>query len=169
MRIKKPRVATLEEVRITREGDEVAVIEYVEPGISGTNFRIGARMRGMSDQDILDLFNDSVRARAELAAEYEHIPVEIPPGKPQIRYFAEGYQWVPRGDVLRCQIDDGGPDGEPVIHVDEQELSWTDFGRLMTVHAGWGMRIVFVPEDETLIQHPIEIREPVEERSPEPN
>ena len=26
-----------------------------------------------------------------------------------------GGQWVPRGDVLRCIIDDGGPNGEVTI------------------------------------------------------
>ena len=51
------------------------------------------------------------------------------------------------GDVLRCIIDDGGPNGEVIIHIDDQELSLTEFGRLLRVHAGWGMRIAFVPEE----------------------
>jgi hypothetical protein len=63
MRTKKTYVATLDEVRITREGDEVAIIEYLEPGISVTNFRIGPEIQGMTDQEVLDLFNDSIRAR----------------------------------------------------------------------------------------------------------
>ena len=54
---------------------------------------------------------------------------------------------MPRGDVLRCLIDDGGPDGEVTIHVDNIELSLDEFGRLLRVHAGWGMRIAFVPEE----------------------
>ena len=49
--------------------------------------------------------------------------------------------------MLRCIIDDGGPDGEVVIHIDDQELSLREFGRLLRVHAGWGMRIAFVPEE----------------------
>ena len=73
----------------------------------------------MSDQKILDRWNEGVRARDQVAAEYEHIAVEVPPGKPQIEYFEKGYQWTPRGDVLRCVIDDGGPDGEPVIDIDD--------------------------------------------------
>ena len=35
----------------------------------------------------------------------------------------------------------------PVIGIDDQELSWREFGRLLTTYACWGMRIVFVPED----------------------
>ena len=49
--------------------------------------------------------------------------VEEPPGEKQIDYHEDSDQWVPRGDVLRCIIDDGGPDGEVVIHIDDQELS----------------------------------------------
>jgi hypothetical protein len=56
-----------------------------------------------------------------------------------------------------------------MIHIDEQELSWTEFGRLLTVHAGWGMRIVLVPDGETLTRPEIEIREPVEEQPPVTN
>jgi hypothetical protein len=65
LRIKKPHVATLDEVRITRAGDDVAIIEYLEPGISATNFRIGPEIQRMTDQEVLDLFNDSIRAREE--------------------------------------------------------------------------------------------------------
>ena len=46
--------------------------------------------------------------------------------------------------MLRCIIDDGGPDGEVLIHIDDQELSLREFGRLLRVHA---MRIAFVPEE----------------------
>ena len=38
--------------------------------------------------------------------------------------------------------------GELVVEIDGHELSLKEFGRMMTVHAGWGMRIVFVPDDE---------------------
>ncbi len=40
----------------------------------------------MSDQAILDMFNDMITARDQLAAEYENIVIEIPPGQPQIEY-----------------------------------------------------------------------------------
>ena len=83
---------------------------------------------------------------------------------PQIEYFEKGDQWTPRGDVLRCVISDGGPDNEPIIYVDDRELSWREFGRLMTTYAGWGVRIVFVPDDELHEEPQIEIREPEEKR-----
>ena len=45
--------------------------------------------------------------------------------------------------------DGGGEDGDlPVIHVDDRKFSWDDFGRMLLAYAGWGMRIVFVPDDE---------------------
>lgn len=162
MRIKKPRTARLDEVRISREG-EYASIEFREPGISGVNLHLGPKVQTMTDRQILLVFNRSVRAMEEMSKNYVHRPVEIPAGKPQIRYFADGDQWVPRGDVLRCVIDDGGPDGEAIIWIDDRELSLKDFGRLLTTHAGWGMRIVFVPDDDIESMHPIEMREPEED------
>ena len=57
--MKKPFVAILDEVRITRQGRE-AIIEFVEPGITTTRLRIGP---SMSDQEVLDLFNDCIRAQ----------------------------------------------------------------------------------------------------------
>jgi hypothetical protein len=54
---------------------------------------------------------------------------------------------VPRGDVLRCVIDDAGPNGEVTIHIDDEEMSLAEFGRLLSVHAGWGVRVPFVPEE----------------------
>ena len=54
--------------------------------------------------------------------------------------------WVPQGDVRRCIIEDD-EHGEAVIWIDDKELSLQEFGGLLTVHTGWGMRIAFVPEE----------------------
>lgn len=159
MRRKRPYIATLDQVRISREGDE-AVIEYAESDIQITHLRLGSEVWQMTDQEILDCFNEGIAAREQLRAEYEHVAIEIPPGKPQIEYFNKGHQWTPRGDVLRCVISDGGPDNGPVIHIDEHELSWAEFGRLLMTCAGWGMRVTFVPDDEIDLVPAIEVREP---------
>ena len=122
MRKRRPPVASLDEVRITRHGDE-AIIEYADERFWTTHFKLGPAVQHMTDQEILERWNECVLAREQVATEYEHIAVEIPPGKPQIEYSEKGYQWTPRGDVLRCVIDDGEPDGEPVVHIDDHELS----------------------------------------------
>ena len=49
---------------------------------------------------------------------------------------------------------------EPVIEVDGKELSWHQFGRMICSFAGWGMRIEFVPEEETHRRPKIAVREP---------
>jgi hypothetical protein len=66
--------------------------------------------------------------------------------------------------VLRCLIDDVEKDWEmePVITIDGTELNWHEFGKLICTFAGWGMRIEFVPEEETHRRPRLEVREPKE-------
>ena len=161
MRIKKPRQASPDEVKISRE-DDGAVIEFADPTISTTHFKIGPRTHQMSDEAILEMFNDMIAARDQLAAEYENIVIEIPPGQLQIEYTEQSDQWVPRDDLLRCFIEDGGSDGEVTVHIDNQELSLREFGRLLLTYAGWGMRIAFVPDDLIEEEPEVEVREPRE-------
>jgi hypothetical protein len=100
-------------------------------------------------------------AQQRLAAEHPYVAVEVPPGRPQIRYFPNGDQWVPRGGVVRCVVEDD-EQGQAVIFVDDQKLSLEEFGRLLTTYAGWGMRIEFTPEDETGQRPRLEVRDPEE-------
>ena len=60
-------------------------------------------------------------------------------------------------------VDDGGPEGEITVHIDDQELSLREFGRLLSTHAGWGMRIAFVPSELVEEEPEVEVREPNEE------
>ena len=160
MRKKRPHVATLDEVRISRDGDD-AIIEFVDSTVATTHLTLGPQVQEMTDQEILDRFNAVILAQQQMAAEYEHVAVEIPPGSPQIKYFKESDQWAPRGAVLRCLVGDD-EHGEAVITIDDHELSLRQFGRLLTTYAGWGMRIVFVPDGEIAETPQIEIREPDE-------
>ena len=159
---KKPHVARPEEVRIRRQKD-AAIIEFLEPGISTTHLTLGPDVAEMTDQEILDALNDTIRAQQRAAAEYKHVAIEIPSGRPQVRYFSEGDQWVPRGDVLRCIVSDGGPGGEAVIEIDDRDFSLQEFGRMLTTYAGWGMRICFVPDNELTREPQVEVREPEDE------
>lgn len=149
-RPKNPYVATMDQVRISRD-QHGAIIEYAEDNVSTTHLVLDPRkMAGMTDEDILELHNDCIEGQQALADSYEWVATEIQPGKPQVKRDRRSGQLVPRGDVLRCHITDcesGDPD--PVaIYIDDQEYTLREFGEILRMYAGWGMRVVFVPEDE---------------------
>jgi len=145
-------------VRITREGD-TAVIEYADSSIRGVHLRFGSMLARMTDAEVLERFNAMLEAQAELAEEVDRTLVEVPPGRPQIRYSERSDQWVPRGEVLRCHIE-SGVDGGTIIHVDDVELDLGAFGRMLQVFAGFGMRIAFADEDDVADEPEIVVRAP---------
>ncbi len=79
MRPRKPRVAALSEVEITREKD-TAVVRFLDPGVATTYLQVGAEIRHMTDEDILALFDECTMAREAHACSYHHVAVEVPPG-----------------------------------------------------------------------------------------
>ena len=162
MRKKPPRRASPDEVNITREGD-IAVVEHADPNVSAARINVGPQLHTMSDAAVLDLFNAMMDAQEILAADFDNTAVEIPPGKPQVRFVEDSGQWVPRGRVLRCHIEDD-ENGEAVIDIDGRAFDLAEFGALLRYFAGWGMRITFVPEDEVTEQPGIDVREPEDER-----
>lgn len=158
MRLKKPIRVSIEQVRITRDGP-TAVIEYADPTYSGVNLTIGDHVAEMSDQQIVDVLNDVLAAQAQSLREWDNTITEIPLGKPQIKFSRESGQWVPQGEVLRCIIHDN-EHREPVFEIDGKELSLSEFGRMLVVYAGWGMRIAFVPEELVHEEPKIKVRQP---------
>jgi hypothetical protein len=93
MRLRRPRIATLDEVIISKEG-EYAVIEFCEPRISTMNLKIGPKLNKMTDKQILASFNRTVRAMEEVRGNYVNKPVAIPEGEPRSfpilrSYFAQ--------------------------------------------------------------------------------
>ena len=158
MRVKRPRPASPDQVRIAREG-ETAVIEYADPSVRVVNLQVGPSLGEMSDAVALELFNGMLEAQAGIAAGVDPTLTEIPPGLPQIEYNERSDQWVPRGQVLRCHIDDDAEAGT-IIQIDELELDMAAFGRMLQVFSGFGMRIAFVDEEEVTDQPEILVREP---------
>ena len=158
MKWKERYIVRLNEVILTR-GSDYADIEYKEPGVRSTRLKIGPQISGMSDGEIIELFNETLRAQAQLAAEYKHLAVEVPLGSAQVKYFARSHQWSPRGGVLRCLVEDD-ENGQLVVGIDEEQLSLEEFGRMLTTYAGWGMRIEFVPEEQLHRRPALEVREP---------
>jgi len=77
-------------------------------------------------------------------------PIEIVDGHPQINWSKECQQWVPEGDVLRCEItwnrDAESEDGQGTvaIKIDDRVLSGKEFLDALAVHEGSGMRIEFI-------------------------
>jgi hypothetical protein len=157
---RRPRVQPFspDQVRITREGEH-AILDAADPSAASVSFRLGEQIHSMSDAEILDAWNRHAEATQRLADEYEHVAIEIPPGKPQIAFFEEGHAWTPRGDVLRCLIDHDRESEMPLVHIDEHTLTWEEFGRLLLTWEGWGMRITAVPEDELHREPEIEVRD----------
>jgi hypothetical protein len=158
MRPKRPRHASLEEVRISREG-EWAIIEYADPTISSVRLRIGSEIEKMTDAPILALLNLTVDAQHEISAQSENRVIEVPLGRPQIKYFEEGDQWVPRAQVLRCHLEDDEK-GKLVVYVDDEKFDLQQFGRMLTTYAGWGMRIYFVDDDAVAEEPTVEVKDP---------
>jgi hypothetical protein len=61
MRMKKPVRAVIDQVRITRDGNDV-IIDYADPEISGTRVTIGPQLKTMTDRDVVDVFNGMMDA-----------------------------------------------------------------------------------------------------------
>src|SRR5512145_2024897 len=99
---RRPHVASPDEVRFTRSGDTL-IVEYADPKIYTTHLKVGAeKLASMQDEELLEYWNDLQRANDDFRKTVKYVAREIPLGKPQVRYFREGDQWVPRGHVLRC-------------------------------------------------------------------
>ncbi|HBG04512.1 MAG: hypothetical protein A2075_07040 [Geobacteraceae bacterium GWC2_58_44] len=156
--MKKPQIATLDEVVLARDGD-FADITYRDPTVGGVNLKIGPEVARMTDQEILDCHNEVLLAMQRSVASYKHRAVEVPPGKDQVRYSEQCDQWVPRGDVLRCVIHhESGR--RPVIEIDDREFTLEEFGSMLTTFSGWGMRIVFVPDTDLEKRPVIVVKDP---------
>ena len=54
MRLKKPTHAIIDQVRITREGND-AIIDYADSGISGTRITVGPDIATMTDLSLIHI------------------------------------------------------------------------------------------------------------------
>lgn len=80
MRLKKPTRAIIDQVRITREGND-AIIDYADSGIAGTRLTIGPDLATMTDRDIIDVFNGILAAQERILAACDKTVTEEPPGR----------------------------------------------------------------------------------------
>ena len=97
-----------------------AIVDHTDATISSA-LSHWVRDRRAIDADIVNLYN-VIGSQQELLAQWDKAVIEEPPGEKQIIYHIDSDQWVRRGDVLRCIIGDGGPEGEVIIDIDGKEL-----------------------------------------------
>lgn len=163
----RPRTISPDEVRITREGTD-AIFTYADSAMGSFNLGIGPQIINMSDEELLELHNEAAEAMLAHRDSYEHVAVEIPIGKPQIEWHDSCDQWSMTGDVLRCEVGHGHnpATGEPApnIKIDNRELTWAEFGKMISSLEGWGIRLVVVPDDETHILPDIQVMDSREEK-----
>jgi len=144
------RAVSPDEVKLSREG-ETAIFTYADTNMGGFNLQIGPQIHEMSDEELLELHNEQVESILARRDSYEHVAVEIPVGKPQIKWHDDCHQWSMMGDVLRCVVGHGynpaSGEPEPDIEIDGRKLSWAEFGKMLSSFEGWGLRLAVVPDD----------------------
>jgi hypothetical protein len=161
---KRPFVASPDEVRINRNGD-YAIMEYADDNVATTHLKMGSqKLASMTDEELLDYWNEMTEAKEIHRNGLSYAATEIPAGKPQLEFFEEGNQWVPRGHVLRCELlSDAAikPDlDEPFVSIDGRDFTLGEFMRMVGSFGGWGMRIEFVPNDELYERPKLTVRDP---------
>jgi hypothetical protein len=161
---KRPYVASADQVRITRDGDD-AIIEYADDSVATTHLKVGAeKLVSMTDDELLAFWNDGIEANEVHRQSLSYTAIEIPAGKPQVEFFDRGNQWTPRGHVVRCQIlSDAAipPDvDEPFVSIDGRDFTLGEFMTMVGTFGGWGMRIEFVPDDELHQRPRLKVSEP---------
>lgn len=161
VRPKRPYVAAPDQVRITRDAHG-ANIDYAEENVSGVHLVLKPEeLASMTDKDVLAVHNRCIEAQQASIDSFEWVAVEVPPGTRQVKRDRRTGQLVPRGDVLRCHITHvGDEDGSVAIYIDDEEYSLREFGEILSMYSGWGMRVTFVPDDEVHEEPEIEVRKP---------
>lgn len=146
MRLRRPPQSTIDQVRISRDG-EYALIEHADPAYASVNLKLGPEINTLTDREILETFNDVIAAQEASIADPANRPIEIPKGRPQIEWLEDLQQWSVRGHVLKCEVSDDEA-GNLVVYVDDKELDAEAFLQLIKPFAGWGMRITFMDESQ---------------------
>lgn len=144
--MRQRRIDKISDVKIMRSKNNVH-IKFLD-GSPGTVIDFGYDIEMMSDNDILEFYNNMLEVNAERASRYVHVAEEIKLGESQIKYSERSSQWTLNGDVLRCIVDYDEKHENIGIAIDDHLLSLGEFGRMLQAYQGWGMRIEFVPEDE---------------------
>jgi hypothetical protein len=120
-------------LRIVRTGDH-ALIEYPgEPGVTMC-LRLDARGLAMSDRELRALHDQRLAALADALI-----------AAPQVAWDERAACWRPRGPVVACAVEAGAAVDEPLVAIDDLELTLVELGRLLAGH-GAPVRLLFMDE-----------------------
>ena len=79
-RPRRPHRASPDEIRTTRDGD-YAIIAYADDAVATTHFKIGSeQLAQMTDEQIIDFWNDGIDARDRFMAAQDVVALEFPWG-----------------------------------------------------------------------------------------
>ncbi|MDQ5936793.1 MAG: hypothetical protein QG574_4129 [Cyanobacteriota bacterium erpe_2018_sw_21hr_WHONDRS-SW48-000092_B_bin.40] len=141
----KQKVAFAKEVIIKRSG-ETATIDFLDKSLGGTHLTICPQITEMSDADILRLYNDIVLTQERMIADFR--PTEMQEGLPQIGIAPYYKDLTIYSQTLRCEVTSGESPDDTVIEIDDKQLTWSEFGKLISPYIGLGMRIQFMASEQ---------------------
>ena len=130
-RPRRPHRASPDEVRITRDGD-YAIIAYADDAVATTHFKIGSeRLAQMTDEQIIDLWNDGIDARDRFMAAQELVAVlALLIGVLTERFLAYGLSFDALLTLRHAIFGDRHPAETPqvvVVNIDEDTFTSPGF------------------------------------------
>jgi hypothetical protein len=116
------RLAPLDDVHVHRHGNSAVIAFEGEPR-SAVWLELGPAARTLTDQEILDRHHQRVLELVEQSATM-----------PQVCWDDASGTWRPYGRVVRCVVEGGPTLHEPLIMIDELELTLAELGRMLVGH-----------------------------------
>lgn len=138
-------VQNLSEIVIKRDFDVARIAYSDNPTEGGIHLELGPQLATMSDEEVLDAFNNVVFSMMHSVETFR--PLEITPGQPQIKFDKRSKSFEALGQVLRCELEDDAQ-LNVMIRIDDKTLSPDQFMRMISGFRGWGMRIEFMDESQ---------------------
>ena len=162
---KRPYVASADQVRIRRDGDD-AIIEYADESVATTHLRVGAeKLASMTDDELLAFWNRRHRGQRGPPSEPELHGNGDPRRKAAGRVLRAGEPVDAKG--ARCSLPDpfGRRPSRQVltsrfVSIDGRDFTLGEFMTMVGTFGGWGMRIEFVPDDELHQRPRLKVGEP---------
>ena len=157
MRPKKPTHVLIDQVRITREGND-AIIDHADPNLSG------ARITGiatMTDAEIVEMHNAILDSQWTLLEAWDKtVKSKNRWGRSKSTITKIAINGCRAATCSDASSTTAGPREKSPSVSTTRNCRSAEFGRLLRVHAGWGMRIAFVPEEFISENPKVEVRKP---------